>query len=133
MVNLLTEGIDSFSNGPRQTKGSSIAGRMTSLHEEHVSFVRVRVIRDQPLQGLPLGSHRRLLQLCTEDAPAFDPERCTRLHARDDSFSGDCGSREFIHARSGPLLPALHTRQWDTSFRWISRSPSLFHAIYGSF
>lgn len=85
-----------------------------SRHAEHASFVRVRVIRDRPLQGLPMGWHRGPLQLCTEDAPAFDPRDalgCTRgtivsqvTEAAGNSFMHGCGHycRLCIHVNGIP-------------------------------
>ena len=71
----------------------------------------LRAIRDRPLQPR-----------------AARIERCTRLHARDYSFSGD---REFIHARTEPLPEALHTCQWE--YLLPIPSPPLFFSLPFSF
>lgn len=92
------------------------------------SFVRVRVIRDRPLQGLWLGSKRGPLQLSGEDAPAFDPRDALGCTRGTIVSQVTVAPGELIHAQPEPLPQALHTRQWDTSFRWILCPRSSFRS-----
>lgn len=119
----------------RNTQRVYLSRGTVALQRVHVSFVRVHVIRDRPLQGLPMGSHRGPLQVCMSvrrmhrHSTPRDALGCTRGTIVSQVTVAPGNS--FMHGRSHCCWLCIHVNGIPAS-DGISSSPLLLRAtIHG--